>query len=84
MTVDEEEITAGEFARYYAKQSEEREIDDCLEDLILYKLKVADALSEKLDTTKSFKASVKAFRDQLGERVLDRPKDKRGSVAYRI
>ena len=73
MTVNSENITAGEFARFYSKQNKGQNVDSCLQDFILYKLKVADALSEKLDTAKSFKTSVKAFRDQLArEYLIDR------------
>jgi peptidyl-prolyl cis-trans isomerase SurA len=70
MSVGSKNITADEFARYYEKQGQGSLVDSTLADFILFKLKVADALNEKLDTTKSFKTTVKAYRDQLASGYL--------------
>ncbi len=70
MYVNGENITAGEFARFYAKQSGEQNIDGYLEDFIIYKLKIADALNGKLDNSPGLQATVKGYRDQLAREYL--------------
>ena len=58
MTVAEENVSAGEFIRMYNKSKvagTPSNIDDYLQQYINFKLKVADAMSEGLDTTKAFR-----------------------------
>jgi len=73
MTVAGKEVSAGEFIRMYRK-SNIAEIpsntDDYLQQYIVFKLKVADAISEGLDTTKAFRNEFNGYRNQLAQNYL--------------
>jgi peptidyl-prolyl cis-trans isomerase SurA len=73
MTVDGNKIQAGEFIRMYKKSVEPGktlDIDSYLQQFIVFKLKVADALSEGYDTTKSFRNELNGYRTQLAQNYL--------------
>lgn len=73
LTVDGRKIEAGEFMRMYNKSidpAKKLSIDDYLGQFILFKLKVADAIREKLDTTAAFKAELNGYRNQLAQSYL--------------
>jgi peptidyl-prolyl cis-trans isomerase SurA len=73
MTVNENKIQAGEFIRMYKKSVEPGktlDIDSYLQQFITFKLKVADALSEGYDTTKSFRNELNGYRTQLAQNYL--------------
>jgi len=73
LTVEGDKITAGEFLRMYNKNREpgkKTSIDDYLQQYILFKLKVADAIKEGYDTTKAFKNELKGYRNQLAQNYL--------------
>jgi peptidyl-prolyl cis-trans isomerase SurA len=73
MTVNENKIQAGEFIRMYKKSVEPGktlDIDSYLQQFIVFKLKVADALSEGYDTTKSFRNELNGYRTQLAQNYL--------------
>jgi peptidyl-prolyl cis-trans isomerase SurA len=73
MTVNENKIQAGEFIRMYKKSVEPGktlDIDSYLQQFIIFKLKVADALSEGYDTTKSFRNELNGYRNQLAQNYL--------------
>lgn len=84
MSVGSKNITAGEFARFYEKHGQGSQVDSVLANFILFKLKVADALNEKLDSEESFKTTVKAYRDQLagGYLVDQKTKDNLLKIEY--
>ena len=69
-TVGDEEVTAGEFANYYKNKGGSSDIDDFLARYILYKQKVADAKSEKIDQSASFINEIKSYRDALAQDYL--------------
>jgi peptidyl-prolyl cis-trans isomerase SurA len=73
MTVDKDRIQAGEFMRMYKKSREPGttlNIDEYLKQFTLFKLKVADAQSEYLDTTNSFRNELSGYRNQLAQNYL--------------
>jgi peptidyl-prolyl cis-trans isomerase SurA len=73
MTVAGKEIPAGEFIRMYRKSNVAEipsNIDDYLQQYIVFKLKVADAISEGLDTTKAFHNEFNGYRNQLAQNYL--------------
>ena len=73
MTVDENKIQAGEFIRMYKKSVEPGktlDIDSYLQQFIIFKLKVADALNEGYDTTRSFRNELNGYRTQLAQNYL--------------
>jgi peptidyl-prolyl cis-trans isomerase SurA len=73
MTVGENKVEAGEFSRMYKKSLEPEKtqsIDDYLEQYILFKLKVADAVNEGYDTTRAFLSELKGYRNQLAQHYL--------------
>ncbi len=73
MTVAGNEVSAGEFIRMYRKSNVAEipsNIDDYLQQYIVFKLKVADAISEGLDTTKAFRNEFNGYRNQLAQNYL--------------
>jgi peptidyl-prolyl cis-trans isomerase SurA len=73
MTVDGKKVQAGEFIRMYNKSTEPGktlDVDDYLKQFIVFKLKVADALHEGYDTTKSFINELNGYRNQLAQNYL--------------
>jgi peptidyl-prolyl cis-trans isomerase SurA len=88
MTVDGKKIEAGEFIRMYKKSTEPGktlDIDNYLQQFTVFKLKVADALSEGYDTTSSFKNELSGYRNQLAQSYLTdtQTKEKLLEKAYR-
>jgi len=79
MTVNGTKIQSGEFIRMYNKSREPGkplDVDSYLEQFILFKLKVADAVSEGLDTTKAFRNELNGYRKQLSQSYLTDTKKK--------
>ena len=73
MTVDGIKIQSGEFIRMYKKSLEpgaKTDIDNYLQQYILFKQKVADAISEGLDTTRAFRTELNGYRNQLAQNYL--------------
>lgn len=71
LTVGDEKIPASEFIRIYLKNNQtasvtdSKTIEEYLNLFINFKLKVADALSMKLDTSAAFKNELAGYRQQL-------------------
>ncbi|MCX6008010.1 MAG: peptidylprolyl isomerase, partial [Chloroflexi bacterium] len=68
MTVAGKQVPAGEFIRMYKKSAEPgkpQDTDTYLQQYITFKLKVADAVKEGLDTTKAFRDELNGYRNQL-------------------
>jgi peptidyl-prolyl cis-trans isomerase SurA len=87
ITIGATEIQAGEFMRMYNKSLEPGntlDIDHYLQDYIVYKLKVEDALKEGYDTTNVFKTELNGYRTQLAQNYLtdNQLKDKLLQRAY--
>jgi peptidyl-prolyl cis-trans isomerase SurA len=73
MNVEGNKIQAGEFIRMYKKSIEPGktlDIDSYLQQFIVFKLKVADALVEGYDTTRSFRNELNGYRNQLAQNYL--------------
>lgn len=73
MTIDGKDISSGEFIRMYKKGFEpgkKIDIDSYLQQYIIFKLKVADAVHEGYDTTRAFRNELKGYRDQLAQSYL--------------
>jgi len=73
MTIAGNKIQAGEFIRMWKKSTEpgaKMDVDSYLRDYIIFKLKVADALSEGLDTTRAFRNELNGYRNQLAQNYL--------------
>jgi peptidyl-prolyl cis-trans isomerase SurA len=74
MNVAGRDITAGEFTRMYLKSADigknPGNIDDYLQQFIVFKLKVADAIHEGIDTTKAFINELNGYRNQLAQNYL--------------
>jgi peptidyl-prolyl cis-trans isomerase SurA len=73
ITVNGNTIQAGEFIRMYKKSTEpgkKLDIDNYLQQFIVFKLKVADAIGEGYDTTKSFRNELNGYRNQLAQNYL--------------
>jgi peptidyl-prolyl cis-trans isomerase SurA len=73
MTVAGDKVTAGEFLRMYRKSLEpgqEGDINNYLQLYINFKLKVADAKSEGIDTTRAFRNELNGYRTQLAQNYL--------------
>jgi peptidyl-prolyl cis-trans isomerase SurA len=73
MTVGESKTEAGEFIRMYKKSLDPGKplsVDDYLPQFILFRQKVADAVSEGYDTTKSFRTELDGYRNQLAQNYL--------------
>ncbi len=71
ITLGSEKIPAGEFARVYLKNATEgqtidsKSVEEYLNLFINFRLKVADAKGEKLDTSSAFKNELAGYRQQL-------------------
>ena len=74
MNVDGRGVTAGEFTRMYLKSADAGkspgDINDYLQQFIVFKLKVADAIHEGIDTTKAFRNELNGYRNQLAQNYL--------------
>lgn len=73
ITVAGKNVPAGEFIRMYKKSSEpgkNTDLDTYLQQYIIFKLKVADAVHEGFDTTKAFKTELNGYRNQLAQNYL--------------
>ncbi len=73
MTVAGDTITAAEFIRMYRKSSDTfnlKEFENYLDQYIVFKLKVADAVSKGYDTTKSFRDELSGYRNQISANYL--------------
>lgn len=73
MTVAGNKVTAGEFIRMYKKSMEPEKqgnIDEYLQLYTTFKLKVSDAISEGVDTTKAFRTELNGYRTQLAQNYL--------------
>jgi len=87
MTVGGSKIQTGEFVRMYNKSIDPenpQDIDEYLQQYMLFKLKVADAVNEGYDTTRSFKNELSGYRNQLAQTYLTdtRTKEKMLQKAY--
>ena len=87
MTVDGRAVPAGEFIRMYSRSGEPanpKDLDEYLNQFILFKLKVADAIHMGLDTTKAFRTELRGYRSQLAQKYLTDPeaKEKLTKQAY--
>lgn len=88
MTVAGREVSAGEFIRMYNKgldSATRTDVDEYMEQFTRFKLKVADALSNGTDTTKTFRNELDGYRKQLARNYLTDPylKDTLIRRAYR-
>jgi len=73
MTVGGSEVQSGEFIRMYKKSLEPEkslDIDGYVQQYIVFKLKVADALKEGYDTTRAFRNELNGYRNQLAQSYL--------------
>jgi peptidyl-prolyl cis-trans isomerase SurA len=73
LTVDGSTIQAGELIRMYKKSLEpgkSLDIDGYLQQYIVFKLKVTDAVNEGYDTTKAFRKELNGYRNQLSQTYL--------------
>jgi peptidyl-prolyl cis-trans isomerase SurA len=79
LTVAGKNTETGEFIRMYNKSIEPGktlDIDAYLQQFIIFKLKVADAMNEGYDTTKAFKSELNGYRNQLAQNYLTDPQAK--------
>jgi len=75
ITIDDKEITAGEFERIYKKNNndniaQKQTMDEYLDMFINYKLKVYEAERMGMDTASAFLKEFNAYRKQLAEPYL--------------
>jgi peptidyl-prolyl cis-trans isomerase SurA len=73
MIIDGKNIQAGEFIRMYNKSTEpgkKLDVDNYLRQFTIFKLKVAEALNEGYDTTRSFRNELNGYRNQLAQNYL--------------
>lgn len=73
MTVAGRPVSAGEFIRMFRKSTEpdkKSDIDVYLQQYITFKLKVADAMQQGIDTTKAFRTELNGYRNQLAQNYL--------------
>lgn len=76
MSVDGQNVSAGEFIRMYKKSCEPgnlKDLDNYLEQFVTFKLKVADAVHTGEDTTKAFRTELTGYRNQLAQNYLTDP-----------
>jgi peptidyl-prolyl cis-trans isomerase SurA len=79
MNVDGQNISAGEFIRMYKKSYEPgniKDLDSYLDQFVVFKLKVADAVHSGYDTTKMFHTELSGYRNQLAKNYLTDPDTK--------
>jgi peptidyl-prolyl cis-trans isomerase SurA len=79
MTVGGRNVPAGEFIRMFNKSygpDEAHDIDSYLQQFIIFKLKVADAIHAGMDTTKAFRNELNGYRNQLAQNYLTDTKTK--------
>ena len=79
MIVAGRDVTSGEFIRMYKKSFEHgnaKELDTYLNQFIIFKQKVADAVREGYDTTLAFKTELQGYRNQLAQNYLTDPEAK--------
>jgi len=79
MTVGGNKIQSGEFIRMYKKSldpGKKTDVDEYLQQYIVFKLKVADAISEGFDTTRAFRNELNGYRNQLAQNYLTDTKTK--------
>jgi peptidyl-prolyl cis-trans isomerase SurA len=74
MTIAGKDVTAGEFIRMFNKSSDtgknQGNIDEYLQQFIVFKLKVADATNAGIDSTRSFREELNGYRNQLAQNYL--------------
>jgi peptidyl-prolyl cis-trans isomerase SurA len=73
LTVGGINVSAGEFLRMYKKSydtTNTKNLDNYLDQFVVFRLKVADAISEGFDTTKAFKTELQGYRNQLAQNYL--------------
>lgn len=73
LTVDGKEIPAGEFIHMFKKSYDSTIIDDLdnyVEQFIVFKIKVTDAVNSGYDTLKSFKNELNGYRNELAANYL--------------
>jgi len=73
MTIAGRKIEAGEFIRMYNKSYEPGKLpdpDNYLQQYIVFRLKVADAISDGIDTTREFINELSGYRNQLAQNYL--------------
>ena len=75
MTINGEPITKSEFEYIYNKNNsdnaiDKKTLDEYVELFVNFKLKVAEAKAQGLDTTKSFKRELNGYRKQLAKPYL--------------
>jgi peptidyl-prolyl cis-trans isomerase SurA len=73
ITVGGNKIQSGEFIRMYKKSREPEKklnVDTYLQQYIVFKLKVADAVKQGYDTTKAFRSELGGYRNQLAQNYL--------------
>jgi len=71
--INDSEITAEEFIRLYTKNTgvdEQPDIDSYFDQFLIFRLKVAQAMEEGIDTTTSFKRELEGYRNQLARNYL--------------
>jgi peptidyl-prolyl cis-trans isomerase SurA len=79
MIVDGRDVSAGEFIRMFKKSYEPGkniDLDSYLQQFLIFKLKVADAVHEGYDTTKAFISELQGYRNQLAQNYLTDPDSK--------
>jgi peptidyl-prolyl cis-trans isomerase SurA len=73
VTVEGRSVSAGEFIRMYKKSydpANSKDLDAYLNQYVIFRLKVADAIKEGYDTTLSFKTELQGYRNQLALNYL--------------
>ena len=74
MTIDGKDVKLSEFEYLYNKnnsqQTQKQSVDEYLDMFVTYKLKVADAIANGIDTTASFKSEFNGHRNELAAPYL--------------
>jgi peptidyl-prolyl cis-trans isomerase SurA len=73
MTIDGKDVSSGEFIRMFKKSydlASPNDLDSYLNQFITFRLKVAEAVREGLDTTRAFKIELQGYRNQLAQTYL--------------
>jgi peptidyl-prolyl cis-trans isomerase SurA len=87
LTVNGVKVQSGEFIRMYNKSREPGkplDVNSYLDQFIIFKLKVADAIGHGLDTTRAFRNELNGYRNQLAQSYLtdNRKKEELLKKAY--